>query len=102
MRVMIKNRCAPDGPIETGKRAFRASLLAVYLTGFFWHLVLAPSTIVVAQTPQPGSHAQPASVQNVSATAAQLVTEFEVNGLKVLVKRRAVDYGRLAGCLCRP
>jgi zinc protease len=40
-----------------------------------------------AQTPQPSPAAS--DIQNVIARQASLVTEFEVNGLKVLVKRRA-------------
>jgi zinc protease len=47
--------------------------------------------IAVGQTPPPTPRPSPtdSDVQSVIARQASLVTEFEVNGLKVLVKRRA-------------
>lgn len=47
--------------------------------------------VVTAQTPVPAPKPAPADsdIQSVIARQASLVTEFEVNGLKVLVKRRA-------------
>ena len=50
--------------------------------------------------PQPGSPPA-ASIQRVEATQAALVTEFDVNGLKVLIKRRAGSQTVAAGLFLR-
>lgn len=53
--------------------------------------LLSVFSVATAQTPAPTPKPSPAEsdIQNVIARQASLVTEFEVNGLKVLVKRRA-------------
>jgi zinc protease len=53
-----------------------------------------------AQQQQTGAP-EPASIQNVEAAQAALVTEFEVNGLKVLVKRRPGSLTVAAGLFLR-
>ena len=64
-------------------------------------LVTAPR--VVAQTPTPAPQPSPAAadVQSAIARQASLVTEFEVNGLKVLVKRRTGSQTVAAGLFLR-
>jgi zinc protease len=59
-----------------------------------------------AQTPatttgQTGGQTQTAAVQRIEATQAALVTEFEVNGLKVLVKKREGSQTVAAGLFLR-
>jgi zinc protease len=60
-------------------------------SGVFYYLLLTAFCLLpnsaAAQAPQPSPPAS--DIQNVIARQASLVTEFEVNGLKVLVKRRA-------------
>jgi zinc protease len=60
-------------------------------SGLFYSLLLTAFCLLpnsaAAQTPQPSPAAS--DIQSVIARQASLVTEFEVNGLKVLVKRRA-------------
>src|ERR1044072_5449319 len=50
--------------------------------------------------PQPVTPS-PISIQNIEATQAALVTEFDVNGLKVLVKRREGSQTVAAGLFLR-
>lgn len=66
----------------------RLSLPAVYCLLLTVFSLLAAGTLftATAQTAQPTPQAS--NVQDVIARQAALVTEFEVNGLKVLVKRR--------------
>jgi zinc protease len=87
-------------------------MLRKYLTSsaallVLWTMLVAPAARVAAQTPaapeqktapaplQPPTAAQFASVQ------AALVTEFEVNGLKVLVKKRVGSQTVAAGLFLR-
>jgi zinc protease len=64
-------------------------------------LVFATSTATPAQNrPQPQT-APSQSVQRVEETQAALVTEFDVNGMKVLVKRRAGSQTVAAGLFLR-
>ena len=72
--------------------------------------LVAPSATSPAQTPAPQKGAAaPAQtpapdarkLEEVAATAESLVTEFEVNGLKVLVKRRAGSQTVAAGLFVR-
>ena len=51
-------------------------------------LCLITASSVLAQTPTPAQSPAPPDFQSVIARQASLVSEFEVNGLKVLVKRR--------------
>lgn len=65
-------------------------------------IVLAQSAAAVGQqvaTPAPAQNTQ--EVQSVVAKQASLVSEFEVNGLKVLVKRRAGSFTVAAGLFFR-
>ncbi|HEY0081061.1 MAG TPA: pitrilysin family protein [Pyrinomonadaceae bacterium] len=62
----------------------------------------APTSVPAAQSTAP--QAAPEKVlpaQNLAAQQASLVTEFEVNGLKVLVKRRAGSQTVVAGLFLR-
>ena len=54
-----------------------------------------------APTPQTVPTPSSAAIQKVEATQAALVTEFEVNGLKVLVKKRANSQTVAAGLFLR-
>ena len=54
-----------------------------------------------APATQQSGQPSPAAVQKVEATQAALVTEFDVNGLKVLVKRRAGSQTVAAGLFLR-
>src|SRR4051812_47579075 len=58
------------------------------------------SSSSTAQTTQPAGPDQ-TSIQNVEATQAALVTEFDVNGLKVIVKRRPGSLTVSAGLFLR-
>jgi len=71
--------------MSNGKRLFRPTVYCLLLTVFS---LLAAGTLFIAtaQTAQPTPQAS--DVQDVIARQAALVTEFEINGLKVLVKRR--------------
>src|SRR6476659_2613995 len=51
--------------------------------------------------PQVGNEAPPQTVQSVVAKQAALVSEFEVNGLKVLMKRREGSLTVAAGLFLR-
>lgn len=54
-----------------------------------------------AEQAKPSSAPDKASIQNVEATQAALVTEFDVNGLKVIVKRRPGSLTVAAGLFMR-
>ena len=77
------------------KRHIRAWRLPL----FFLLLSLVPATVGAQQMPPVSSSAAPARAT--VADAARLVTEFEVNGLKVLVKRREGSQTVVAGLFLR-
>src|ERR1051325_760647 len=52
-------------------------------------VLLISATVGFAQTPTPTPASQAPDLQGLIARQAALVTELDVNGLKVLVKRRA-------------
>lgn len=72
-------------------------------------LSASSARLAPAQTPAPSKHAATSvaaatdarKLDEVAATAESLVTEFEVNGLKVLVKRRAGSQTVSAGLFLR-
>src|SRR5438105_368370 len=55
---------------------------------FFLLLTALWSSPALAQTTQPAPTPAPPNFQSVIARQASLVTEFEINGLKILIKRR--------------
>lgn len=75
--------------------------------GFALVLFASAGTFTLAQTATPQAAASPAAApdeqkaRQVAATAESLVSEFEVNGLKVLVKRRAGSQTVAAGLFVR-
>ena len=74
----------------------KSFLLGLLLTGFSLLLV----TGATAQTPT-ATPSQPTDQQNLIARQAALVTELDVNGLKVLVKRREGSQTVAAGLFVR-
>lgn len=61
----------------------------------------APTTAQVTQPPQTNQPQSPASAPPTAATSAALVTELNVNNLKVLIKRRAGSQTVTAGLFLR-
>ncbi|HEU4598024.1 MAG TPA: pitrilysin family protein [Pyrinomonadaceae bacterium] len=78
----------------------RGRLRALCLTLSFFVLSLLPSQ-GVAQQVTPAERVVPSPASKEAAEAARLVTEFEVNGLKVLVKRREGSQTVVAGLFLR-
>lgn len=72
---------------------------SLFLTIIFGSLLLAAS-LAAAQTPTPTPAPSP-DFQSVIARQAALVTEFDINGLKVLVKRREGSQTVAAGLFIR-
>lgn len=68
----------------TNKTSWFSICARLLMTG----LLLATASAALAQTPAPAPQTQTPDFQSVIARQASLVTEYDVNGLKVLVKRR--------------
>jgi zinc protease len=100
MRTVLKER-KTEGHMSGGRKP-AAWLLALAL------LVMSPSPATVAQspesratTPAPNAARADAPVARDVNDSLRLVTEFEVNGLKVLVKRREGSQSVVAGLFMR-
>jgi zinc protease len=92
--------------LQSSGRTLKAEakrVLTVYCLLLTAYLLLPPSA--PAQTPKPAetpdTAARAAAERKTEALAASLVTEFDVNGLKVLVKRRAGSQTVAAGLYLR-
>ena len=96
---------------ESGKKktvgGIRAKLAHYCLLSTVYCLLLFPFCLPASgqgqgtQTRQQPVAPSSASIQNIEATQAALVTEFDVNGLKVLVKRREGSQTVAAGLFLR-
>jgi zinc protease len=104
---MLKETDTPERIVKAEK-LFTARLMRSLVVALA--LVASSARLAPAQTPAPSSKgaATPAlaapdarKIEEVAATAESLVTEFEVNGLKVLVKRRAGSQTVAAGLFLR-
>lgn len=91
-----RKRCGFDRLRSVSALALAAALACATL-------VPGRRAIVLAQKPQTAPSTQPPQVDysRLAAAAAALVTEFDVNGLKVLVKRREGSLTASAGLFIR-
>ena len=95
---MIMNQFKNPGFLDRAKWA-RGMFTSLFIAIIF----IAGGDSAPAQTaaPQTAAQAQQQTVQGVVAKQAALVTEFEVNGLKVLLKRREGSLTVAAGLFIR-
>ncbi|HEX8493798.1 MAG TPA: pitrilysin family protein [Pyrinomonadaceae bacterium] len=94
----IGNQHATGGAWAVARKFFTAYCLL--LTAYFlFPLSVAAQTAKPAETPNTAARA--AAERKTEALAASLVTEFDVNGLKVLVKRREGSQTVAAGLFLR-
>jgi predicted Zn-dependent peptidase len=79
----------------------RAKSMGRTITWLLVAVVMAGAGTSIARAQQQPSAPAPQTVQSVMAKQAALVSEFEVNGLKVLMKRRAGSLTVAAGLFIR-
>lgn len=79
----------------------RAKSMGRTITWLLVAVIMAGAGTSIARAQQPPSAPAPQTVQSVVAKQAALVSEFEVNGLKVLMKRREGSLTVAAGLFIR-
>ena len=88
-----------SGTWKAGVKKFITAYCLLLTAYFLFPLSAAAQTAKPAETPNTAARA--AAERKTEATAAALVTEFDVNGLKVLVKRREGSQTVAAGLFLR-
>jgi zinc protease len=101
-RTLIGNFCPPSARDHRRTHRFASTLilLLALLVGGYATPLLAAQQSATAKTAA-GQIQQTESLQDIVAKRVALVSEFEVNGLKVLVKRREGSFTVAAGLFIR-